>query len=154
MITITSYDSGHWVIPAFDLPGTNIVTDSLEVDVQFIPMKPQDPLRDIKDIIPVKATIPWLLMAFSGAVLVVLVVLVLIRTCARAKGGGFRKERSLHWLEPPYEEALGSLEALNMPVASADIKPYYSRGWMKSLNVICPGLMGGKPFSLPPPICS
>jgi len=124
VITVTSYDSGHWMIPSFSLTGTDIVTDSLPVDVGFLPMKPQDQLRDIKDIILVKATIPWLLMAFSAAVLIVLVVLF-IRALRARKAGVSAKAAAP--LEPPYEEALASLEALNMPVASADIKPYYTR---------------------------
>lgn len=122
IIVLTSFDSGRWVIPAFDLPGTNIVTDSLDVDVQFIPMKPGDQVRDIKGIIPVSAYIPWWAFFASGALLIVLIFL-LIRTLTRKK----RKEEEAALAEPPYEEAMQALGTLQMPVASADIKPYYSR---------------------------
>lgn len=123
VVVLTSFDSGHWVIPAFDLPGTDIVTDSLAVDVGFLPMKPQDQIRDIKDIIPVQVSIPWLLVAISAVILAVLVVL-LVRSFRTRKA----KTQTAGAIppDPPYEEALKALDALVIPVASADIKPYYT----------------------------
>lgn len=123
VITVTSFDSGHWSIPAFNLPGSNVVTDSVGVDVGFLPMKADDPLRDIKGIIAVSAVIPWWMYAASAAVLVLLVIL-LVRTLRKKKV--LTEAESLS-SDPPYEEAIKSLEGLREPVASADIKPYYTR---------------------------
>lgn len=123
VITVTSFDSGHWEIPALDLPGTDIVTDSLGVDVGFLPMKAQDPLRDIKDIIPVRAYFPWWLLGFSAVALVILVILLVRSLRSREKVQA--NEAAIPAL-PPYEEALKALEGLSLPVASADVKPFYT----------------------------
>jgi hypothetical protein len=124
VITVTSFDSGRWVIPSFELPGTNIVTDSITVDVGYMPMKSGSPLRDIKDIIPVHVNIPWLLLIGSALLLIVLVILFVraIRSRKKAPGKGAESGSSL----TPYEEAVKALEALNIPAASADIKPFYT----------------------------
>jgi predicted nucleic acid-binding protein len=124
VVTLTSFDSGHWVIPPFELPGTDVVTDSVGVDVGFLPMKPDAPLRDIKDIIPVKFSIPWWLIAVSAVVLVALVfLLVRALLSKKAKAAGAEAVP----VDPPYEEAVKALDALPLPVAAADIKPYYTR---------------------------
>lgn len=53
-IQLTSFDSGHWVIPAFPL-GETLATDSIPVDVGFsTPFDPQQPYHDVKDIMEVK----------------------------------------------------------------------------------------------------
>jgi hypothetical protein len=52
VIRITSFDSGHWVIPAFVLIDS-IQTDTIPVDVGFSPFDPQQPYHDVKDIIEV-----------------------------------------------------------------------------------------------------
>ena len=52
VIHITSWDSGHWVIPSFQL-GENIATDTLPVDVGFSPFNPEQPYHDVKEIIEV-----------------------------------------------------------------------------------------------------
>ncbi|TDW99461.1 DUF4381 family protein [Dinghuibacter silviterrae] len=124
VVTLTSFDSGHWEIPAFELAGTDIVTDSLGVDVGFIPMKPNDQLRDIKDIVPVKFSIPWWIIGVSAIVLAVLIVL-LVRTL-RSRHEITTGKRAAP-LDPPFEEAVKALEDLALPVATADVKPYYTR---------------------------
>ncbi len=50
VISITSFDSGHWVIPALSL-GEKITTDTLPIDVVFSPMDSSQAYHDIKDII-------------------------------------------------------------------------------------------------------
>jgi hypothetical protein len=123
VITVTSFDSGRWVIPSFELPGTNIVTDSLTIDVGYMPMKSGDSLRDIKDIIPVHISIPWWLLVGSGVLLIVLVIFF-IRSFRSGKTPGKRAESRSALT--PYEEAIKALEALGIPAASADIKPFYT----------------------------
>lgn len=124
VVTVTSFDSGRWVIPSFDLPGTNIVTDSFTVDVGYMPMKSGDQLRDIKDIIPVHVNLPWLLIIGSALVLIVLVVLFVRAIRSRKKTPG--KRADVRSSLPPYEEAVRALEALGIPAASAGIKPFYT----------------------------
>jgi hypothetical protein len=119
VVILTSFDSGHWVIPSLDLPGTNIVTDSVGVDVGYIPMKAGDQIKDIKDIISVNLHVPWWLLIVASIVLVGLIIL-LIRMLRTKKLLG--KQAS----EPPYEEAIKTLEDLPIPMATADIKPYYT----------------------------
>ncbi|MEI9946828.1 MAG: hypothetical protein WDN26_21735 [Chitinophagaceae bacterium] len=51
-ILITSFDSGHWVIPAFVF-SDKLVTDTLPVDVGYSSFDPAQPYHDIKDIIEV-----------------------------------------------------------------------------------------------------
>ena len=52
VIHITSFDSGHWVIPSLSI-GENVATDSIPVDVGFSPFNPDQPYHDIKEIIEV-----------------------------------------------------------------------------------------------------
>src|SRR5687767_3286899 len=52
LLRITSFDSGHWVIPSFVLYG-KIGTDSIPVDVGYTPFDTSRPYHDIKDIIEV-----------------------------------------------------------------------------------------------------
>ncbi|MBK8427960.1 MAG: hypothetical protein IPL27_19215 [Lewinellaceae bacterium] len=47
---LTSFDSGHWVIPAFELSG-GLKTDTIPVDVVFSDFNPEQPYHDIKDIL-------------------------------------------------------------------------------------------------------
>src|SRR5213075_2871129 len=52
--TITSFDSGHWVIPAFELTADKpIYTDTIPMDVGFSPFDPKQDYNDIKDVIDV-----------------------------------------------------------------------------------------------------
>lgn len=50
-ITLTSFDSGQWVIPAFPLvEGEGPYTDSILVDVVFSPMDTSQPYHDVRDV--------------------------------------------------------------------------------------------------------
>jgi hypothetical protein len=54
VIHLTSFDSGHWVIPQLQL-GTQALTDSLPIDVGYTAsFDPNKPYHDIRDIIEVK----------------------------------------------------------------------------------------------------
>src|SRR5689334_19207426 len=51
-LTLTSFDSGRWVIPSFELPSDKpMYTDSMAVDVGFSPFDPNQDYHDIKDVI-------------------------------------------------------------------------------------------------------
>ncbi len=122
VIHITSWDSGHWVLPSFIL-GESKRTDTIPVDVGFTPFDPEQPYHDTKDIIEVNPTekeenFKWWYLA--GGVILVLLLLVFI----------FRKKKKVI-IPPvelpydPYKEAMEQLEKLqnNKPGA----KEYYSR---------------------------
>src|SRR5215813_697305 len=78
-ILITSFDSGHWVIPALIL-GENVATDTIPVDVVFSPMDTAQAYHDIKDIIDVKPPEEekrsWLWYAIGGGALLLLLLLI------------------------------------------------------------------------------
>lgn len=79
--TITSFDSGHWVIPAFVM-AKGIQTDSIPVDVVFSDFNPDQEYHDIRDIIPVKPAsknLNWVFFAAGGLVVVLALIYYLTR---------------------------------------------------------------------------
>ena len=79
---ITSFDSGHWVIPSFIL-GDSIVTDTIPVDVGFSSFNREQPYHDTKEIIEVNPTeekqkIKWWYIV-AGAALLLLLLIMLLR---------------------------------------------------------------------------
>ncbi len=122
VIHITSFDSGHWVIPSFYL-GDSIATDTIPVDVGFSAFNPDQPYHDIKDIIEVKPAaekkkpIGWYIAA--AAVLLLIVALILFRK---------KKEPVVQVIvQPadPYKEAMMQLEKLQKE--KPETKKYYSK---------------------------
>ncbi len=122
VIPITSFDSGHWVIPSLVL-GENIATDSIPIDVGFSAFDPAQPYHDIKEIIEVipeeKKEKPrwWYMLAGAVGLLIILVLL-------------FRKKKRpvvavVEQPVDPYEEAMTQLEKLQKEKPEA--KQYYSR---------------------------
>jgi hypothetical protein len=122
VIHITSWDSGHWVIPSFRL-GENIATDTLPVDVGFSAFNPEQPYHDVKEIIEVnpkeeKKKIKWWYIVAGSALLLLLLVLLLRK----------KKKPVVQAIAPPidpFKEALGKLEKLQKEKPEA--KEYYSR---------------------------
>jgi hypothetical protein len=104
---ITSFDSGHWVLPSFGL-STGQQTDTIPVDVVFAAFDPDKAYHDIKDILEVKSSkkkFAWWWIA-AGIVL-----------CAFLGWYIWRRKKPL--LSPaaalqvsPYEEAMKQLEQL------------------------------------------
>lgn len=120
VIRITSFDSGHWVIPSFDLYN-GPVTDTIPVDVGLSPFNPEQPYHDIKDIIDVqpekKIKWPWWWFAAGGALFLALLILLLLRK---------KKPIPVTALPPdPYKAAMAQLEQLRKDPGPA--KQYYSR---------------------------
>lgn len=118
LIHITSFDSGHWIIPSLVLYG-DMVTDTIPVDVGFAPFDPQQPYHDIKDIIEVKPAESikkrWWWYA-AGAFLLVIAVLLL------------RKKKPvavMAKLPDPYKTAMEQLE--NLQKKQNDSRQYYSK---------------------------
>ena len=106
---LTSFDSGHWVIPAFSL-SKSVRTDTIGIDVVFSEFDPDQDYHDIKDINEVeplkKGTSWWWYVAGSLLLLGVLIFYFL------------RKKKPFAGIKPvpvmnPYEEAMEQLEKLS-----------------------------------------
>jgi len=86
LVRITSFDSGHWVLPSFSLT-EKITTDTIPVDVNFnpSPFDASQPYHDIKDIIEVtpveevKKTNWWTYIALGVVTLALLLYILLNR---------------------------------------------------------------------------
>ena len=121
VMQITSFDSGHWVIPSMSL-GENLVTDSIPVDVGFSPFNPDQPYHDIKEIIEVtpeekKEQIEWWYIAAGAAALLLILILI------------FRKKKKpvVEVVQPPPDPFKVAMEELKKLQANkADAKQYYS----------------------------
>lgn len=111
-LTVTSFDSGRWQIPPFEIAvdGKPYYSDSITVDVAFVSFDPKEDYRDIKDIIetndPRMKYLPWFVAAIALASLFGLVILL-------AK----RKQESVpEVIEMPrlsaYREAVQAMEEL------------------------------------------
>ena len=122
VMQITSFDSGHWVIPSMSL-GENLATDSIPVDVGFSPFNPDQPYHDIKEIIEVtpeekKEQIKWWYFV-AGAVSLLLILVLVFRR---------KKKPAAVVVQPPpdpYREAMEQLKKLQ--AEKVDAKQFYSR---------------------------
>ena len=127
VFNITSFDSGHWVIPSFVLPGTKKVrSDSIGMDVGFAPFDRDKDYNDVKDIIDVNPEEPdnsWYWYA-AGAALVFVILMIYLLTR--------KKPKTKVTVQPaidPYAQAMKELQQLqkeNLP-AKGEIKMYYSK---------------------------
>lgn len=83
-LTLTSFDSGHWVIPPLELAGDKpLFTDSIPMDVGFSPFDPNQDYHDIKDVIDVQAQKEkkndWYWYVAASVLLVAAIIYVLLR---------------------------------------------------------------------------
>jgi LPXTG-motif cell wall-anchored protein len=123
VVRITSFDSGHWVIPQLALYG-DLVTDSISIDVGFTPFDTSKPYNDIKDIIEVKPVEEkkkqeWWYYIVGAALLLILLVVLLLRK---------KKKPEIKIAAPPpdaYKKAMTELEKLQKE--KPDTRNYYSR---------------------------
>ena len=127
--TITSFDSGHWVIPSFifQVGKSKLRSDSLVVDVGTVVLK-GDEYNDIKDIIPVKEPgfdwkkwLPYII----GTILILALVTYWYMN---------RKKKPLVVEKPvdrstAYEHAMNELKKLKSEQLpeKGEMKQYYSR---------------------------
>lgn len=105
---LTSFDSGHWVIPSFSLSRT-VKTDTIGIDVVFSEFDPNKDYHDIKEIIAVdvtnKKTFWWWYVA-GGLLLLGLILWLFL------KGKTPKTEVKPSPVTDPYEEAMLQLEKL------------------------------------------
>ncbi len=105
---LTSFDSGHWVIPSYMLSPA-VKTDTIPIDVVFSDFDPNQEYHDIKDILEVKPSkekMKWWWFVAGGVLLLAMLLLYLSR-----------KKKPVIAAVPktvidPYEEAMKQLEQL------------------------------------------
>jgi hypothetical protein len=128
-LTVTSFDSGRWQIPPFELlvDSQPFYTDSLTIDVTYTPFDPKDDYRDIKAIIevtnPSMKYVPWVL---AGLALISLAAIFILVKNRKFMAAPVKKE-----LTPelsPFDEAMKALTELSSKNIEDDgnIKGYYS----------------------------
>ncbi|HTD94037.1 MAG TPA: GGIII-like transmembrane region-containing protein [Chitinophagaceae bacterium] len=121
VMQITSFDSGHWVIPAFVVG--EAASDTIPIDVGFSAFDPEQPYHEIKDIIEVapekkKEDRTWWWYIAGGGVLLIIVLILLLT----------RKKKPVVKPPPPpvdpYQKALKQLNKLQE--TKPEVKEYYS----------------------------
>lgn len=120
MYELTSFDSGHWVIPSFVLKN-GMKTDSLPVDVVFSDFDPSQDYHDIKDIIDVKPKKKnnWWWYAAGGAAAVAALLLYVLRKKKPVPAA--KTEVTIN----AYEEAMKQLEELSR--VKTDSKQFHTK---------------------------
>lgn len=128
VLTLTSFDSGQWEIPQLELKvlKQSYYTDTLLIDIGFIPFDRDADYRDIKDIIEVSNPdtkyIPWVI----GALVLISVALAAYFLRKRRLVAEVTKKEIPRL--SPYEEAMQSLSDLRkkgMP-QNGQVKWYYT----------------------------
>lgn len=116
---LTSFDSGHWVIPPFIL-NRRIKTDPVPVDVVFSNFDPSKDYHDIKDIIevnPMEKKTWWKYLLIASVIVIAVIAWLLVK---RKKP---EKELSVKQIDP-YQEAMQHLKQIQKETGS--LKQYYS----------------------------
>ncbi|HEX7903055.1 MAG TPA: LPXTG cell wall anchor domain-containing protein [Chitinophagaceae bacterium] len=108
VIRITSFDSGHWVIPSFYLADSSR-TDSIPMDVVFTPdFDPNKAYHDIKDVMDVKVQEeqPWWWWYAIGAGILLLLLVIYFLMRKKKKPVAAKPEIIID----PYKDAMEQLE--------------------------------------------
>ena len=131
-VTITSFDSGQWTIPAFiiEINGRQYLTDSLSVTVAYSPMDPKTEYHDIHEIVEVDNPDTRYLTWITAGILV-LSLLGLAYFLSRKMEFRIEKEAEITQPAPhvpALEEAMQQLSLLEKEqLAQSNIKLYFTR---------------------------
>ena len=112
-LTITSFDSGAWAIPAitFLSGGNAYATDSIRIEVGYSKFDPNQDFHDIKDIVdipnPYARWIPWIIAAATVLSLALVIWLIRKRKVLQRLVAGVRAPKLT-----PYEDAVAKLNEL------------------------------------------
>lgn len=120
-LTLTSWDSGRWVIPSFSLAAAkNRKSEALMIDVGYTSADPAQDYHDIKDILevpkPDRVTWYWYVI---GAILLLLLFSLLFPTKKKEKVAAPIPDVD------SYKKALAQLEALKTKT-DGDVKAFYT----------------------------
>jgi len=129
LFRITSFDSGQWVIPSYHMPQSeDLKTDSIIINVGYMPMDTTKDYNDIKEIIDVNAKkkMDWTWYYVGGGVLLVLLLIYLLTRKKKKKPAQATEAQKII---DPYTEAIQQLEILQKEnlLAKDETKLYYSR---------------------------
>jgi hypothetical protein len=129
-VTVTSFDSGRWVIPPLELDvnGRTYITDSFPVAVAFSDFNSAGDYHDIKDILEVTSPearyITWAIAAITLLSLLAVIYFLRKRTAAV-----IQPVRQPAGAVSPFEEAMQLLEQLKREQLPerGEVKTYYTR---------------------------
>lgn len=112
-ITLTSFDSGVWALPAITLNTTNPAgySDSLIIKVGFDTTKIEN-INDIKPIIEADVNTNWIYWAVGGITLLALIGFIIFLYKTKFGKEEIPDEEIIVSKTPPYEEAIESLKKL------------------------------------------
>ena len=134
-LTLTSFDSGIYAIPALPINFEPVVsdttlslfTDSIPVNISFSPLDSTKTFHDIKSIIEVKDDIPLLLWISGGALFILLIVgIIYLVKYLRSR----KKTESIFKSKlTPFDEAMQSLNDLQKEqlLYNGEVKQYHTR---------------------------
>jgi hypothetical protein len=122
-ITLTSFDSGRWQIPAISLVGSQLKTKPIAIDVVFSsPFDPKKDYHDVKDILSIKkpANPTWYWYVIGAVLLLLLFMLLFPRK---------KKPKTDEVLDAnAYRTAISDLQKLQREgLSQKDIKAFYVR---------------------------
>lgn len=118
---LTSFDSGHWVIPSFVYNET-LVSDTIPIDVVFSSFDPAQEYHDLKDIIeaqPEESKHQWWYIAGAA----VLLLLILLAFLLRKKKKPIEPRPVI--ITDPYQDAMNDLQALQS--SGVDPREFHSK---------------------------
>lgn len=148
-IIFTSFDSGAWRLPAFEVllkknnVTSRLLTDSLLVNVGYSPPDSTNQLRDIKPVMEVTVSdYTWIYIA--GGILIAAIIIVLLYFYFKKRKN--KPDPVFHSAVSPYDEAMQSLmelkqydldksEQVKLYHVALDtiFKKYYSRKLSKNM---------------------
>ena len=118
-LTITSFDSGKWVLPAMHLKLQNsnavLTTDSFEIEVLPVDVSNLQQYHPMKDIIPVEVKTDWVRIFIFAAILIAMAALIYYLIKRKKKQPAVRQ---LTVKPSLFEDTIAQLEALqkeNLP---------------------------------------
>jgi hypothetical protein len=118
---LSSFDSGHWVIPSFRI-SREVKSDTIGVDVVFSEFDKEQPYHDIKDIIEVKPATKKNWWWLAGGGLFALLIIIYLLTRKKRKGPAPAGPTAD---VDPFREALNDLEKLKQSAIGE--KEYYTK---------------------------
>ena len=134
-LTLTSFDSGVYAIPALQLTfdpiagdsAMNVFTDTIPINISYSPLDSTKTFHDIKAIIEVKDEIPWWMWAGGAALLVLVIagIIYLVKYLRSRKKGEPIFNSNLSPLDEAMQ-ALGTLQNEQI-LLKGDIKQFHTR---------------------------
>jgi hypothetical protein len=129
--TITSFDSGKWVLPAMQLnlqnSNTVLITDSFAIEVLPVDVSNLKQYHEMKDIIPVEVKTNWWRVAIFAIILLAMAIFIYYLTKRKKKQPAVKQ---LTVKPSLFEETIAKLEALQKENLPATI--FYAK-----LDAIC-----------------